>query len=157
VKARIGGAWRDLTGGRVFLGGAWRTLKSGKAYIGGAWRDTANFTPGQGTITLTLSTSSVTTSRRLSTVTSPSVTATPASGQTPYTYAWVKQSGDSISATNSTSAITAFQAIGMAVLETRTAVFRCTCTDSLGSSATADVSVSLTRIEDSEELGGGTQ
>jgi hypothetical protein len=156
VKARIGGAWRDLTGGRVFLGGAWRTLKSGKAYIGGAWRDTANFTPGQGTITLTLSTSSISATRRLSSVNSGQVTATPSGGQVPYTYAWVKQSGDDISAANSVSAITSFQATGMAIDETRNAVFRCTCTDSLGSSATADVSVSLTCIEP-VDTGGGTQ
>jgi hypothetical protein len=156
MEARIGGAWREITSAEVFANGAWRPLRYAEAYIGGNWVSIANFTSGAGTITLTLSTSTISATRRVSTVTSANVTATPASGQTPYTYAWVKQSGESISATNPTSAITAFQATGMIVDETRNAVFRCTCTDHLGSSATADVSVSLTYIEP-VDIGGGTQ
>jgi hypothetical protein len=150
MKLFLGGAWRDITAARIFLGGAWRPLIAVKEYYDGAWRDVANFTSGGGAITLTLSPSPVSASRRLNTVTSANVTATPAGGQTPYTYAWVKQSGDDISAINPTSAITTFQATAMAVDETRNAVFRCTCTDNLGSSATADVSVSLTRLPPAE-------
>jgi hypothetical protein len=155
MKVRLGGAWRDIVGARIYSSGSWRSLKSIKVYFDGSWRDVANFTAGAGTITLTLSTSSISATRRTSNVNSGQITATPSGGQVPYTYAWVKQSGDSISATNPTSAITSFQATGMAVDETRNAVFRCTCTDTFGSSATADVSVSLTCLEPVDT--GGTQ
>lgn len=147
MKLRLGGAWRDIVAARVFLNGAWRSLVTIKVYLDGAWRDVANFTSGGGTITLALSSSIIEGSGRTSTVTTSNVTATPTGGQTPYTYAWVKQSGDDISAVSPTSAVTAFRALNMDDGETRNAVFRCTCTDNLGSSATADVSVSITRTE----------
>jgi hypothetical protein len=146
VKAFVAGTWRDLTHGKAFIAGTWRTVTNGKAYVDLAWRDIANFTAGQGTITLSLSTSSISGSGRNSTVTTSNVTATPSGGQAPYTYAWAKQSGDDISAVSPANAISAFQATGMAIDETRNAVFRCTCTDNLGSSANADISVSLTRL-----------
>jgi hypothetical protein len=150
MKLRLGGAWRDITAARIFLGGAWRPLIAVREYYDGAWRDVANFTSGGGTITLTLSPALVTDSGRNSTVTTSNVTATPAGGQTPYTYAWAKQSGDDISAISPASAITAFRAINMSDDETRNAVFRCTCTDNLGSSDTADISISLTRLPPAE-------
>ena len=146
LKLRQGGAWRDITTAKVYQGGAWRTIKSVKIYQGGEWRDVANLTAGLGTITLSLNASTVSIARRLSTITTGNVIATPSGGQTPYTYSWAQQSGGAISANNPANAITSFTAFGMVVGETRNAVFRCTCTDAFGSSATADVTVSITRL-----------
>lgn len=154
MKLRLGGEWRDISAAKVYLNGAWRPLVAIKIYYDSAWRDVANFTGGGGSVTLSISPSPVTRTGRNETINTANVTATPAGGLAPYTYAWTKQSGDSISAVSSSSAVTQFQATGMAVDETRQAVFRCTCTDSLGSSATADVSVSITRTELFEDPGG---
>ena len=121
--------------------------------MGGEWRDVANFTSGGGTITLTASSSSVSRSGRNSSLQAGPVLVTPSGGQSPYTYAWTRESGNLISATSPASAQTYFRASNMTELEERTAVFRCTATDALGSTATADVSVSITRNEDID-IGG---
>lgn len=59
-------------------------------------------------------------------------------------YAWSKVSGDSISATNSTSASTAFRASGMGLEETRSATFQCVVTDT-PDTETLTVSVTIFR------------
>jgi hypothetical protein len=155
LKLRQGGAWRDITGLRIFASGAWRQIRNVKIYAGGAWRDGANLTTGGGSIAVTLSASSISRNARLSTINSPAVTATPTGGQVPYSYAWVKQSGGAIVATAPSSSSSQFQGANMEIDETRTAVFRCTATDAFGSTASADVSVSLTRLEPIDI--GGTQ
>jgi hypothetical protein len=147
MKVFQGGTWRDISKCSVYQGGAWRVVKAIKVYQGGAWRDVANFTAGAGTITLALSPTTISKTGRTSTVNTGNVTATPTGGQTPYTYAWVKQSGDDITALNPANAITAFRATGMAVDETRNAVFRCTATDTFGTSDSEDITVSITCIE----------
>ena len=158
MKVFQGGTWRDIVKCSVFQGGSWRVIKAIKVYQGGAWRDVANFTAGQGAITLALSPTSISKSGRTSTVNTANVTATPTGGQAPYTYAWVKQSGGDITALNPANAITGFRAAGLAVDETRTAVFRCTATDNLGSSDSEDITVSITRLAALDPTGtGGTQ
>lgn len=153
MKTRVGGAWKDIIAARVFASGAWRSLVGVKVYSDGAWRDVANFTSGGGSITLAISPSPVTAQRRNATVQSLNVTATPTGGIAPYTYSWVKQSGDDITALSPSAAVTKFVASGMDELEERSAVFRCTGTDSLGSTDSEDVTVTLTRLEDFD-LGG---
>lgn len=70
--------------------------------------------------------------------------ATGTGGSTPYTYAWTYVSGDSgISCNSSTASATTFQALVSSSIPSRTAVWRCTITDSLGATATADVSIDL--------------
>lgn len=147
LKIRNGGAWRNISSLKIRSGGGWRSIKAIKVYSGGAWRDVANFTTGGGTLSVSLSVDSVGRSARLSTISTTIVTATPLGGQTPYTYSWAKQSGDDISAMTPANSGTAFQASGMDIFETRTAVFRCTVTDTLGSSAHDDVTVTIIRLE----------
>jgi hypothetical protein len=154
MKLRLGGAWKDITGAKIFSGGAWRTLTAIKIYEGGAWRDVANFTGGGGSITLAISPSPVTKTGRTATITTGNVTATPTGGLAPYTYAWVKQSGDDINITAPSSAVTAFRADGMSVDEVRTAVFRCTCTDALSTTDSEDVTVQITCLEEFDPGGG---
>ena len=152
VQVRAGGAFKTITRAKVRVNGAWRNIVSAKCLIGGEWKTVGNFTSGGGTITLVLNPTTISAARRLSTVTSTNVTATPSGGQGPYTYAWTKVSGDDISATNPNTAITAFRATTMTVDETRTAVFRCTCTDSFGNTDTEDLTVSLTCLPPREDL-----
>ena len=153
MEVFCGGAWREITSAEAFVNGAWRSLSYAEAYVDGQWRTVANFTPagsgggGGGTITLSLNTSSVNVATFNSSTNTSNVTATPSGGLAPYTYSWVKQSGGAITASFPTVATTRFAASGLTVDETRSAIFRCTCTDALGSTATADVSVSITRIE----------
>ena len=147
MQGRIGGAWRTPTACKAYVGGQYRSIKAIKAFVDGSWRDVANFTTGGGTITLTASASSVTRTGFNSSIQAGPVLVTPAGGQSPYTYAWTRESGALISATSANSAQTYFRASNMSELEERNAVFRCTCTDAFGSTATADVSVSITRNE----------
>jgi hypothetical protein len=149
MKLRLGGAWQDIVGAKVFSGSAWRTPTAIKVYEDGAWRDVANFTGGGGSITLSISPSPATRTGQLATITTANVTATPAGGLAPYTYAWVKQSGDDINAVSPSSAVTRFRADGMSAPETRTAIFRCTATDSLSTSDSEDVTVQITCVEGS--------
>ena len=154
MKAFLGSAWRDFTSARAFVNGSWRSLLNGKAYVGGEWRDIANFVPpgpgggGGGTLALSISPSAVYGESSTETVAA-GATATPSGGQAPYTYSWAKQSGGAITAQQPTNASTLFTASLMGFGEVREAVFRCTCTDSLGSTGTADVTVTLYRSDPS--------
>lgn len=80
------------------------------------------------------------------TVTSNSSTATPSGQVGAVTYAWTKVSGGAITATAATAATCAFQGAGMVAAEIRTAVFKCTVTDSFGSADSNNVGITLERF-----------
>lgn len=81
-----------------------------------------------------------------SSLTSDAVTATAAGGTAPYTYAWTKLSGGSVTITSPTAATTTFSATGMLTGESRTAYFNCTVTDTATDTVTsATVTVSFLR------------
>lgn len=152
LQIRRGGSWITPTGLKIYKAGAWRSIQAIKIYAGGAWRDVANFTPpsgggggGGGAIVLTLSRTSINKATFSSTGSTANVTATPSGGLAPYTYSWTRISGSGINANTPSSATTSFQATGLSEDETRTATFRCTCTDSLGTSDAEDCAVSITR------------
>ncbi len=76
--------------------------------------------------------------------TSPNSVATPSGGTPGYTYSWTRISGSTaITAGSPTSASTSFSGT-VPVSGAISAVFRVTVTDSVGATATADVTVSLT-------------
>lgn len=87
------------------------------------------------------------------TVVSSSVTVTASGGTPSYSYAWTKVSGDDISVVSASSDTTVFQATGVTSGEIRTAIFRCTVTDSAGSPATTTVDVSVTLGDASGGIG----
>jgi hypothetical protein len=96
---------------------------------------------------LTVSPASLAKFGTTSTLTTDTTTATPTGGVGPYTYAWTKVSGATLTVTASTSATTAFQATGLAVGEARDATYRCTVTDSTAATATADVLITIERTD----------
>lgn len=155
LQIRFGGNWITPSALKIFSGGAWRDIKAIKLFADGEWRDVGNFTTpaeeggggGGGTLVISVSNTTVNKSGTNQSILTGNVTTTPSGGLAPYTYAWAKLSGDSISAVSPASATTQFRATTMAELEVRTATFRVTCTDSLGSSDTEDVSVTITRTE----------
>lgn len=72
-----------------------------------------------------------------------SVTVTAAGGTAPYTYAWAKKSGDTVTVNGPTAAATTFTgAAGVGGF--LSAVYTCTVTDSAGSPATFTVDVNVT-------------
>jgi hypothetical protein len=80
-------------------------------------------------------------------VTTDAVTVSASGGTSPYSYSWTKVSGGTISITSNTAATTTFSAAGLSASEARSAVMRCTVTDSSSPLATAtiDVTVTITR------------
>ena len=80
-------------------------------------------------------------------VTTDAATATPTGGTGPYTYAWAYVSGDAgLSANSSTSATTTWTGSITALGQDKTAVWRCTVTDSLAATASSTVGVSITEL-----------
>jgi len=77
--------------------------------------------------------------------TTATVTATPTGGTGPYTYAWALFSGDALTVTAPTSATTAFTG-SVGIGEDKSAVYRCTITDSLAATAPATVGVAIAEI-----------
>ena len=143
MRVRVGGAWREAESGRAYIGGAWRQLKEVRAYIDGAWETIVTFAPA-----LSLDASPPTTGVQIvgsGTATTPPVTVTPAGGIAPFTYSWARVGGAGGTAVSPTSATTRFtRTIGTGDEVTET--FRCTATDTFGTTAIEDVFVSFASI-----------
>lgn len=146
MKVRTAGAVQTITAAKVKQSGVERTVRSVKVMDGGTLRTVATFAPP-----MTLSVSPTTVSGTASsgsavTVTTTTTTATPSGGSAPYTYAWSfvsKSGGNTPTALSPTFATSAFQQTNVAALDSNTAVFRCTVTDSFGTTATADVNLAF--------------
>lgn len=80
------------------------------------------------------------------TITSDLATASPSGGLGPYSYSWAYVSGDTVTITSPSSAATTFSREMVWPKQIATATVRCTCTDSSGQSATADLTVFLSNI-----------
>lgn len=98
------------------------------AALAGAFT-TAGSSSGGGTLVVTLTPPDQAVTNSGTTITSESCTANLMGGVGPFTYAWVKVLDGFITATNATSAVTWFQAVGMEPQEIRSATFRCDVTD----------------------------
>ena len=81
-------------------------------------------------------------------VTTEQTTVTPSGGTAPYTYAWARLSGFG-AADTPTTAFTTFSET-QPLDEFRTGVFRCTVTDSIGATATVDVTAEFLTLPGSD-------
>jgi hypothetical protein len=149
MDVRIGGAWKSPTTAEAYIGGGWRNLQYGEAYIDGAWRQIVSFIQP-----LTLSANDVI-ARGDGTLTTPVSQATPTGGLGPFTYSWTLVSslnltGITINSPNVASTTFTATTINSAP---HNATFRCTCTDSRGTTATATMSAQFTNVSS----GGGTE
>ena len=156
LQVRVGGAWKTISGVKVFKGGSWRTIKALLVYANGAWRTVANFTPagpsggGGGALSLSVSPNPCQGTGFSSTVTTTNCTVTPSGGAAPFTYAWSMQSG--LATINSPSfASTAFTRNSVPLGGEIDVVAKCDVTDSLGVHSSITVDVQFFH----EQAGGG--
>ena len=143
LKAVANGAEKAAERMEVTVGNAQKRVVRVEAWNGSAWKVAQSFAPP---ITLNVAPFSVSgtgDSNGTIQITSGIATATPTGGTAPYTYAWTKVSGDTMTVTNSTSASTAFRA-SVGPGDSRSATYRCTVTDKNGLSAQDTVSITLT-------------
>jgi hypothetical protein len=71
-------------------------------------------------------------------------TVSPSGGLGPYSYSWAYVSGTAMTVTGASTATATFGSPVMTPGTSVSAVYRCTCTDSSGQTATADSNVSFT-------------
>lgn len=147
MKRWDGAAFVDITVAKRWDGAAFVDLTVAKRWDGAAWVDIPLPGGGGGSLSATASpgsaSGSVTDSNLFVNVVSNGVTVTPTGGTGPYTYLWMKLSGDSaVTVSNSTAASVTFSATVPRDQE-RSAVYRCIVTDSLAASAFVNVSVFL--------------
>lgn len=141
LKAAIGGGEKSAARADIYIGTAKKRIARVEVYAGGAWKVGQVFAPPIA-LNVTPSVSGAGSSAGNITVTSAAAFATPVGGTGPYTYAWTKVSGDTLTVVSPTSAVTSFRAnLGPGI--GRIAVYRCTVTDSFGLTAFGDVSVTL--------------
>lgn len=136
---KAGGVWAEAPVYRK-AAGAWAPAPMWKK-VAGVW------TLISGTVTPTPSTPNTSKLGTTATVTSDAVSVAVTGGTAPYSYAWAKQSGGTITAGSPTAASTTFAGATMTVAEgARTAIFRCTVTDANGITGFCDVTVTLQRV-----------
>lgn len=143
MRARVSGAWRDISAGKIKVDGVWRTVTRIVGKVSGAWEDYAIFAPA---VTVTISPLTAIAydyDVGPSTITTNAVTATPTGGVAPFSYAWA--GGTTATApTSATTAFSRFTNAGETVPETWTV----TVTDSLGQSGTASITAEFYGFED---------
>lgn len=137
MKIFLGGAWHEVSRRYVFIGSAWRRITRRMVYIDGAWETAARFLDPL-TVAISPLSAAAIVSSHIPTVGTVYLSATPAGGLAPYTYAWVANPdfGPAPSIGAPTSANTAvFQSIPPGTQYEST--LQVTVTDSLGQTATA--------------------
>lgn len=138
-KVRVSSALKDISSGAVQVDGSLKPLAR-IAYYNES--DVVNLKIFTTTMTATVSPTGV--SEGISgggTATTESVTTTPTGGTAPYTYAWVKTSGEG-TILNPNNATTRFSH-SLANEDEATGIFECTVTDSLGATASATATASF--------------
>lgn len=145
LKIQDAGTLRTITRLAIRQAGVTRQIKTLKVMHGGVLRTVAVFASP-----LSLSASPAGSSNTYEsfglplpqTLTSDLITAIPSGGLAPFTYAWAYLSGDTFTVSHPTSAGTyfshTFNSFGI-----RSGTYRCTVTDSVGTTATVDVPISI--------------
>lgn len=158
LKRWTGSAFTDLTQLKRWNGSAWVDLTLLKKWNGSAWVDVPLPGGGGATLNATISNGSAYGAEfRLSPPAQPSVltvgsdspsqvTVSATGGTGPYSYLWTHESGDSaVQVVAPTSATTGFVA-NVGKSQSKSAVKRCTITDSLGATTAVLCSVTLEYI-----------
>lgn len=141
-EAFFSGAWRAPRRGGILIGGTWRAITRGEVFRGGTWRPVVAFVAP-----LSVSAnnaSGIVSDRRPAQVTSDVSQARPAGGLAPYSYSWSIVSGSASINSPSTAATTFSAIVGPGIYLESTA--RVACTDALGRTATADITITLENI-----------
>jgi|SRR6185503_3138127 len=131
------GTWKMLTPW-VRKAGIWKLLTA-SARTGGSWGTPS--TP----LSVVLDTTSIVTVEGddQTIIRGGSSTATPSGGSAPYSYAWTRESGDTLDVDGAATAIASFSVVPTPAQPVFDAIYRCTVTDNLGATAYALVSVHL--------------
>lgn len=141
LKAVVGGAEKLAAKADIYISGAKKRVVRIDAWNGSAWKLVQSFAPPI-TLAVTPSVSGAGSSFGTISITSGVATATPTGGTGPYTYAWTKVAGDTLTVTSPNSASTTFRA-GIGPSDSRSATYRCTVTDKNGLTASGNVSIYL--------------
>ncbi|WPZ05481.1 hypothetical protein [Pelagerythrobacter marinus] len=143
LQIRDAGTLRTITRLTIRQAGVNRSIRTLKVMDGGVLRTVAIFADP-----LAVTAPDTNGHQDSSTVITNLITATPSGGFSPYTYAWslIANGGASPStATAPTSAGTSFSKSGLIPGQTVTDTWRVTVTDSLGQTASHDISATFTR------------
>ena len=143
LKVVVGSVEKDAERAGVIVNNVEKRVARIEEYNGSAWKLVQSFAPPMSlSVTPSVTGAYNGTSGGIISITSTTATATPVGGTGPFTYAWTKVSGDTLTVTNPTNASTAFRAsIGPG--DSRFATYRCTVTDSLGLTAIGSTSITL--------------
>ena len=136
MKARVSGAWRDISAGKIKVDGVWRTVTRIVGKVSGAWEDFVIFTPPFSAAISPATAVAYDLDEGDSIITTNGVTAIPTGGTGPYSYEW---DGGVASLTAGTSATTAFLLSTTLFSGVFTETWTVTITDSLGQVATATI------------------
>lgn len=155
LKRWNGSSWVDLTFIKRWNGSAWVDLTTLKRWSGSAWVDVPLPGGGGSGLSATVNDSTVFGAElRVQPPTAPAVltvgsdtpatvTVTAIAGTAPYTCSWSHLSGDSAVQVNSPTGFTTSFVGNIGKNQSKSAIKRCTVTDSLGATAHVDVSVTL--------------
>ena len=134
----VAGAWKPVVSAQVFVAGAWKAVATVQAYQG-AWKDAGSYAPP-----MTVTAPDVSGYTSNATIRTNPTTATPAGGTGPYTYSWVKLSGQG-TADTPTSATTTFTVAGAFAGYSDTGVYQVTVTDARATTAQATITATFVR------------
>ena len=138
-RAFIAGAVRTMSSARVLIGGIDRRVTRAVAKIGGSTVGILRFLD---TLTVSAPDSGGRASSDRAVDVTATLSATPSGGLAPYTYAWSRLSGAAVSFGSPTTASTAAVS-PVDPFAVTSAVARVTVTDALGSTVTADPTVTF--------------
>lgn len=132
----ISGAWRTPKRGEAYINGAWRRIIRGEAYIGGQWRPIVSFVGP-----LSVRADDIEEYAYNTTNVVGYSGAYPSGGLGPYRYQWTLLSGPITLGTPNLATVSASASVPYN--QSRTGTARVTVTDSLGTTASATISISL--------------
>lgn len=155
LSVKVSGAWKAVSALSIKKSGAWKLVSAVWIKEDGVWKLAFGAGGAPATLNATMQNGTVSGSRSdAGSVTSSSAVVLPTGGTPAYTYNWTRVSGDTYTITTATAANTTFSTT-LTNGQTKSGVYRCTVTDSLGATATADVTVNMTSSYVAPGGGGG--